>query len=98
MTSCAPESVNEVQATGAKPEGLPGRCSYKCPKLSSWPYGNAAPSRHCGRFCSCENLTVPQLSIPPNFAVLNLKGLREMCRVDLLVPNQIPTLIEIYRN
>jgi hypothetical protein len=53
------------------------------------------PSGDCSQFCSCKSLAFQQLSTAENFVMLNLKGFREVRRVEHLVPNQIPTVIEI---
>jgi len=55
-------------------------------------------NRNFSQFCSCESLTFQQLSTPSDFLRLNLKEFREENRVEHLVPNQSPELIEFYGN
>jgi hypothetical protein len=57
--------------------------------------GQTAQGGDCSRFCSCQSLVFQELSTPENSWMLNLKEFQEMRRVEHLVPNQIPDLIEI---
>jgi len=47
-------------------------------------------------FCSCQGLTLQQLSTPKDFVMFNLNEFLEERQVDPLVPNQIPNVVEIY--
>jgi hypothetical protein len=74
---------------------LIGSC-LKCLSSMKFEVGMGVPNGNCSRICSCESLASQQLSTAENLVMLNLKGFREVRRVEPLVPNQIPTLIEIY--
>ena len=57
----------------------------------------AAPSGAVVNLVACEILKIQWHSPPLNFLMLNLKDFCEEQLVDPLVPNHIPTLIEICR-
>ena len=86
---------SDLQASGANPGGLSG---HKLRKLfvfnASWSQREVLHG-NCGRFCDGQILRFQQLSTPENFLQLNLKEFYEENRVEPLVPNQIPILIEL---
>jgi hypothetical protein len=84
-------------STWCKPRGSTARLALSYPLYTSvFDEEGWRRNRNCSQFCSCESLTFQQLSTPSDFLRLNLKEFREENRVEHLVPNQIPTLIETY--
>jgi hypothetical protein len=85
-----------VKARGANPGALPGRFTAEMLQIEC--ITKLQLEHHTETvvdFVAVKTSGVPQLSISSDFSALNLKGLREMRWVDLLVPNQIPELIEL---
>jgi hypothetical protein len=83
-----------TQPPGANPGGLPHREVRKLFVFNAISRRREILNGNCSRFCVGESLRLQQLSTLSSFLLLNPKEFREECRVDLLVPNQIPTLIE----
>jgi hypothetical protein len=87
-----------AEAPGANPGALPDRELSKLFVFNVISSPDDVSNRQCSRFCDGQNLTLQQLSTAQDFVMLNLKEFREERRVEHLVPNQIPTRIELCLN